>query len=110
VDDCAAIVACVRDAYTGYIVRMGAEPAPMLANYPGLIARGVVHVLEELTTGELLAFAEKQAGSASLAEVRLYTNEAMTENLAFYGRLGFEETGRRFEDGYKRVFLRKTLT
>ena len=33
----------------------------------------------------------------------------MTENLAFYGRLGFEETGRRLDEGYKRVFLCKML-
>src|ERR1700730_18499977 len=51
--DCVAIVACVRAAYTTYTARMGAEPAPMLADYPELIARGLIHVLEELTTGEL---------------------------------------------------------
>lgn len=58
---------------------------------------------------QLLAFAETRARLAGLPEVRLYTNEAMTENLAFYGRLGFEETSTRFEEGYKQVFLRKTL-
>ncbi len=29
------------------------KPAPMLANYPELIARGVIQVLVERTTGEL---------------------------------------------------------
>ena len=33
----------------------------------------------------------------------------MTENLRFYQKLGFEEEGRRGEDGYHRVFLRKGL-
>jgi hypothetical protein len=36
-------------------------------------------------------------------------NELMTENLHFYRQLGFEEEERRIEDGYHRVFLRKTL-
>jgi ribosomal protein S18 acetylase RimI-like enzyme len=33
----------------------------------------------------------------------------MTQNLAFYRRLGFEETGRRSDEGYRRVFLQKML-
>jgi ribosomal protein S18 acetylase RimI-like enzyme len=57
----------------------------------------------------LMAFAEEEATAANLRVVTLYTNEAMTENLAFYARLGFEETGRRMDDGYRRVFLRKNL-
>ena len=57
----------------------------------------------------LMAFAEKEAGRLCLDEVRLYTNEKMRENFSFYGGLGFEETGRRTEDGYRRVFMRKRL-
>jgi hypothetical protein len=41
--------------------------------------------------------------------VHLYTNIVMTENLALYTRLGFEETHRADEDGYRRVFMRKRL-
>jgi ribosomal protein S18 acetylase RimI-like enzyme len=140
--DCAAVVACVRAAYSKYLARVGREPAPMLADYPALIARGVVHVLPEPTAADmrglivlwptdgamfvenvavhphyqgqglgrrLMAFAEERARAADLLEMRLYTNEAMTENLEFYCRLGFEETGRRLDEGYRRVFLRKTL-
>lgn len=33
----------------------------------------------------------------------------MTENRAFYARLGFEEVDRRIDAGYHRVFLRKVL-
>jgi ribosomal protein S18 acetylase RimI-like enzyme len=58
----------------------------------------------------LMAFAEDQARAALLPEVRLYTNEAMTENLVFYAQLGFEETSRHIHEGYNRVFLRKTLS
>jgi len=43
------------------------------------------------------------------AELRLYTHEAMSENIALYRRLGFEETRRRQEDGYDRVFMRKSV-
>jgi len=58
---------------------------------------------------ELMAFAESRAMRADLPEIRLYTNEKMWENLAFYGRLGFEETHRKLEDGYRRVYLRKRV-
>lgn len=57
----------------------------------------------------LMAFAEQQACEHGLREVRLYTNEVMVENLAFYRRLGFVEVERRVDDGYRRVFLRKSL-
>ena len=57
----------------------------------------------------LMAFAEERAAREKLGEIRLYTNEKMWENLAFYGRLGFEETQRKLDGGYRRVFLRKRL-
>ena len=57
----------------------------------------------------LMALAEQQAEKEQLDEIRLYTNELMTENLLFYHRLGFEEEGRYVQDGYRRVFLRKRL-
>jgi ribosomal protein S18 acetylase RimI-like enzyme len=58
---------------------------------------------------ELVAFAEARARRDGLPEVRLYTNEKMQENLAVYARLGFEETSRRLDGGYQRVFMRKWL-
>ena len=58
---------------------------------------------------ELVAFAEEKAAEHGLPEVRLYTNEKMHENLDIYARLGFEETGRRLDGGYRRVFMRKRL-
>ena len=57
----------------------------------------------------LMAFVEQQARAEGLREIRLYTNELMTENLRFYQQLGFEEEGRRVHDGHRRVFLRKLL-
>ena len=58
---------------------------------------------------ELVAFAEERAEREGLPEIRLYTNEKMHENLAVYARLGFEETERKIDGGYRRVFMRKRL-
>lgn len=58
----------------------------------------------------LLRRAEQDACEQGLAEIRLCTNEAMTENLDFYPRQGYREVGRGLEDGYRRVFYSKTLT
>lgn len=58
---------------------------------------------------QLMAFVEQRAQEAQLSEIRLYTNELMTENLHFYSKLGFAEEDRRVQDGYRRVFLRKKL-
>lgn len=57
----------------------------------------------------LLLEAERIACRAGREELRLYTNEAMVENLAFYARRGYEETDRRTEAGFQRVYFRKWL-
>jgi ribosomal protein S18 acetylase RimI-like enzyme len=57
----------------------------------------------------LLVLAEDQARSLRLSEIWLYTNEAMTENLAYYTRHGYVETHRAEQDGFRRVFFRKQL-
>ena len=66
------------------------------------------------------AHAGKGVGTALIARLegdlarqtdyyQLYTNRLMLRNIDWYLRLGFIETGRRLEDGYERVFFRKTL-
>lgn len=57
----------------------------------------------------LLELAERDAAEQGLSEVRLVTNEAMTENLVFYPRHGYRETHRAIQDGYRRVFFSKRL-
>jgi N-acetylglutamate synthase-like GNAT family acetyltransferase len=57
----------------------------------------------------LLDRAECDATELGLAEVRLYTNEAMTKNLTFYPRHGYRETGRALQDGFRRVYFSKTV-
>ena len=57
----------------------------------------------------LITFAESEARRLGHAELRLYTHEKMTENIALYRRLGFRETGRGQEAGYNRVFMTKPI-
>ena|SRR6476646_10226925 len=57
----------------------------------------------------LLDRADSDAVELGFDEVRLYTNEAMTENLTFYPRHGYRETGRATEDGFHRVYFSKTV-
>lgn len=57
---------------------------------------------------KLIQFVEETALRQGLKAVELYTNEAMSENLAMYPKLGYVETERREQDGYKRVFFRKS--
>jgi ribosomal protein S18 acetylase RimI-like enzyme len=139
-EEAASVAALVDVAYAKYIGRIGRKPAPMLADYPALIARGVVYVvsgaerlravlvmlrqrnhlfLENIAVHpddqgrgfgrQLMAFVDQHARLLGLDTVELCTNELMTENLAFYPRLGFVEIDRRTEDGFQRVFMRKVL-
>lgn len=57
----------------------------------------------------LLQFAEQAARDAGCDSIRLYTNQAMTENLRLYARLGYVETHRVEEAGLKRVYMLKPL-
>jgi GNAT superfamily N-acetyltransferase len=55
----------------------------------------------------LIAFAENEARRLGYTELRLYTHQKMTENIALYKRLGFAEIGHGHQAGYHRVFMRK---
>ena len=57
----------------------------------------------------MLNFAERAAIAAGYKAIKLYTNEAMTENIALYTRMGYAETHRAEEKGLRRVYLRKPL-
>jgi ribosomal protein S18 acetylase RimI-like enzyme len=57
----------------------------------------------------LIDYAATEANRLRLPAVRLYTNVAMTENLAMYVHIGFVETHRTIENGFQRVHLRWRL-
>lgn len=57
----------------------------------------------------LIEFAESEAARRGYDEIRLYTHQAMHENLAIYPHLGYHETGRGEQAGFARVFFRKQL-
>lgn len=58
---------------------------------------------------KMLEFAEKIAIDAGYDSIRLYTNEAMTENIALYTRFGYVETHRIEEKGLRRVYMSKAV-
>lgn len=57
----------------------------------------------------LIAFTEAEARRRGHRRVWLYTNEKMTTNIALYLRLGFTETHREEQAGFRRVFMEKRL-
>jgi len=57
----------------------------------------------------MLDHAERMARAAGCRSIRLYTNQAMTENISLYARLGYVETHRAEEKGLRRVYMSKPL-
>jgi GNAT superfamily N-acetyltransferase len=57
----------------------------------------------------LLSCAESRALELGFREIRLFTNQAMTENLAYYPRHGYVETHRTEQAGFQRAFFTKIL-
>jgi len=126
----------VRDAYSGYVARIGKPPAPMLDDYLALVrghavwvagapVMGIVVLLAQAdhllldnvavdpaAQGQgvgraLIEFAGLEARRRGYREMRLYTHQMMTENIALYARTGWVETGRGEQDGFARVYFRK---
>ncbi len=58
---------------------------------------------------QLIQFAETQAFEQGFKNLYIYTHELMTENIEMYKRLGYVETKRCTEKGYRRVYMRKRL-
>jgi GNAT superfamily N-acetyltransferase len=91
-------------AIAGLIVLVELEDRLLIENVavdPGRQGEGIGR--------RLLEFAEETARRAGIATVALYTHEKMSENLALYARLGYEEDERRRENGFSRVFMSKRL-
>jgi ribosomal protein S18 acetylase RimI-like enzyme len=136
--DLPAIKALIDAAYTRYLTRMDKPPAPMLRDYGPSIEDGTTWVtgspVEAVLTlypradhlyvenvavhpdaqgrglgRALMSFAEQEAARRGLTRMALVTHEVMTENQAIYARLGYAEVGRRAEDGYRRIYMEKSL-
>ena len=58
---------------------------------------------------QLMLFAERRAMERGFREISLFTNIKMVSNRAFYGRLGYEETGRKKSSGRQAVIMAKRL-
>jgi molybdopterin-guanine dinucleotide biosynthesis protein A len=57
----------------------------------------------------LLAFTEREALRSGVGEIRLYTNEKMTENIAFYERHGYRITKRDVREDRVLVYMSKKV-
>ncbi|MEW5423076.1 GNAT family N-acetyltransferase [Amorphus sp. 3PC139-8] len=57
----------------------------------------------------LIGFVEDEALKRGRRIVRLYTHETMVENVALYTRLGFVETSRATQHGFRRIFMEKAV-
>ncbi|QDL91630.1 GNAT family N-acetyltransferase [Paroceanicella profunda] len=135
--DADTLRAIAEAAFALYVPRIGRRPAPMDADFAADAADTLLllapdpcgYLTLRRAPGEmvvetvalhpawqgrglgklLMARAEAEARAAGLGTLSLYTNAAMTENLAFYPRLGFRRTGQRTEDGFDRVFFARDL-
>lgn len=88
----------------GFIILQDTDSALLLDNL------AVAPQAQGLGLGRVLMdFAERQAIDAGYSAIRLYTNEAMTENLALYTRRGYVETHRAEGQGLRRVYMAKHL-
>ena len=136
--DLPAIRLVVAAAYDKYLSRMDKPPAPLLRDYGPAIEMGAIWVTGTPVIGlislaqvddvilienvavhpgqqgsglgrRLMEFAEQYARKRQIRRLALYTNEVMTENRAIYEHLGYEVTSRRTENGYRRIYMQKTL-
>lgn len=136
--DLSQVRAVVAAAYEKYRGRMEKAPAPVYRDYADAIDHELVWVVGDPIQGlislvpaegallienlavqpssqgsglgrRLMEFAEGQAMAREVRRLTLYTNEAMPENVSIYRHLGFSEVDRRTEDGYRRIYMEKTL-
>lgn len=99
-----AWVAAVDGEVAGFIILIAQPGYLLLENVAVLPAAQGCGI-----GARLLALAEDRARALHVPEIRLYTNAAMTENLAYYPRHGYTQTHRAQQDGFCRVFFRKRV-
>jgi ribosomal protein S18 acetylase RimI-like enzyme len=138
-DDAESVDAIAQAAFAHYTVRIGRPAVPMSVDYAAAIEAGKVWVAGERRTDgfvllentddsllldviavapaaqgsgvgkALLGFVDAEAHARGYTRVTLYTNVKMTENLTYYPRHGYVETGRESKHGFERVFFAKDL-
>ncbi len=107
-------VALIRDGSV-WLAEQDGEPVGILVLHPRtdhlfLESIAVSPAVQGRGVGTiLLDLAEREADQQGYSEVRLYTNAAMTENLAYYPRRGYVETHRAVHEGFHRVFFSKDV-
>lgn len=139
ISDVQSIKRIADNAYRLYVARLGRKPAPMVADFANHILNDWVIVFEQaVVLGYAVLLVDGQSalldniavdpstqqqgvGKALINHVEqhllklnhqhydLYTNLVMVENLRWYQKLGFIETRRIEEKGFKRIYLRKQL-
>jgi GNAT superfamily N-acetyltransferase len=136
--DVPALRELVEAAYAKYVPRIGMRPLPMDDDYDARVANGEawvvgnpIQALVVLEDGDghllvdnvavrpdlqgrglgraLLEFAEATARERGHRELRLYTNERMTENRALYAHLGWVELERETIERRHAVWMGKSL-
>jgi ribosomal protein S18 acetylase RimI-like enzyme len=136
--DLPTIKAIIDAAYAKYLSRMDKPPGPMLRDYGPSVEDGTTWVtgspivavltlyprenhlfIENIAVHPsaqgrglgraLMSFAEQEAARRGLTRMALVTHEVMTENQVIYARLGYTEIERRAEDGYRRIYMEKSL-
>ena len=99
-----AIVISIGSLVAGYLIGRGNADGYFIENVavdPAFQGQGL--------GGMMLRLAISEARRLRLPALRLFTNAAMTENLALYAHLGFVETHRAVEQGYDRVYMRLSI-
>ena len=139
-EDAAALGAIAEAAYQPYIAEMGRKPAPMVADFDAHIAKDICLVLwlagkiagyaiildrgDGFWLENIAVHPEhhkKGLGTALMEAVeavirpradhyQLYTNIVMQSNARWYLSLGFKQTKEAIEDGFHRLYFKKTLS
>ena len=110
-DDYAQVV---RD-HRAYVIDDGGEVVGVLVlmeKESGLLLDNVAVLPQRQGEGigrRLIEHAESEARRLGYGHLDLYTHQKMIENIAMYGRIGYDEVERRTERGFPRVYMRKRL-
>ena len=106
--------ALIREGHV-HVIQRGAMVEGVLVLIPekdGMLLDNVAVIPTAQGIGlgrKMIEFAEQTARNAGCQSIRLYTNEAMKENIKLYSSLGYTETHRGDEKGLRRVYMTKIL-